>query len=345
MKAARLYGKNDLRVCDIPKPGIHEGEILLKVKAAAVCGTDLRMWRNGASGIDQDHPVTLSHEFSGVIEQVGKEVAGYKPGDRVSIAPNIGCGVCDRCVSGNSHHCQALKAFGVHIDGGFAEYVKIPALAVSHGNVTPLADGVSFEAAAANEAFSCVYSAFERYQVYPGDIVCIIGAGAIGIMHAKLAFMAGASKVILNDLSGERLAEGKLIEPRLITVSKDLAAAVDRETNGAGANVVITACSVKAVQENAFSIAGTDGRVNFFGGLPAGQIAGLDTNQIHYKQLTVTGTTRSSHRHYRRTLDFIAKRIVDIDPVITNRYPIEDVLAAFSNAAAAKGLKHVVVFD
>jgi L-iditol 2-dehydrogenase len=343
MLAARLYGKQDLRIVGVPVPEITDGEILLKVKAGAVCGTDVRMFQNGETGVDENHPLTLCHEFSGVIEKTGKDVKGFKNGQRVSVAPNIGCGICDRCVSGNSHHCKSLVAMGVQMDGGFAEFVRIPEAAVRHGNVTPLADNVSFAAAAANEAFSCVYNAFERYQVFPGDIVTIIGAGAIGMMHAKLALMAGASKVILSDLSKPRLAECKNIEPRIITVADDLAERIKEETDGYGSNVVITACSVAAVQQSAFSYAGLDGRVNFFGGLPKGkENVALDTNQIHYKQLTVTGTTRSTHRHYRTTLDFIAKGIVDIDPLITHKFAIQDTQKAFENAAAAVGLKQVI---
>ena len=345
MKAAKLFGKKDLRVVDAPVPEIGKDEMLLKVKAATVCGTDLRMYANGAEGATEERPLTLCHEFAGMIERVGSAVTGYKAGQRVSVAPNIGCGVCDACVSGNSHHCKKLTALGIHIDGGFAEYVRIPAAAIAHGNVTPLADGVSFEAGAANEAFSCVYNSFERYRVNPSDVVLVIGAGAIGLMHAKLAFMAGASRVILNDLSEERLSLCKSIEPRLTVASEGLANAVEDATGGRGADVVVTACSVRAVQEDAFNHAGLNGRVNFFGGLPAGQAATLDTNKIHYKQLQVSGTTRASLDHYRKTLDFIAKGVVDIDPLVTDSYPVKDVLTAFDNASAQKGLKHAIVFE
>jgi len=345
MKAARLYGKNDLRIVDVPVPEIAPDEILLRVRAATVCGTDLRMYANGAAGVSEDHPLTLCHEFAGIIEKTGENVTGYEPGQRVSVAPNIGCGICDFCIAGNSHHCKKLIALGIHMDGGFAEFVRIPAGAIVHGNVTPLAASVSFEAAAANEAFACVYNAFERYRVEPGDAVVIIGAGAIGMMHAKLAFMAGAACVILNDLSEERLDLCKAIDPRIVTAANDLGSSVERETDGKGANVVITACSVRSVQEDAFNYAALDGRVNFFGGLPSGQNAELDTNQIHYKQLIVSGTTRSNLEQYRKALDFVAKGIIDLDSLVTDSYPLEEVLTAFENAAAQKGLKHVIVFD
>ena len=345
MKAAKLFGKEDLRVVETPVPEITADEMLIKVKAATVCGTDLRMYANGAAGVSEETPLTLNHEFAGTIEKLGENVKGYEVGQRVSIAPNIGCGICDSCVSGNGHHCKELIALGIHMDGGFAEYVRVPQKAILNGNVTPIADNVSFEAAAANEAFACVYNSFERYNVNPGDVVLIIGAGAIGMMHAELAFMAGASAVIMNDLSEERLELCKTLDPRITIASKDLKNVVDSMSDGRGADVVITACSVQSVQEDAFNYAALNGRVNFFGGLPAGKNAVLDTNQIHYKQLFVSGTTRSNLEQYRKTLEFITKGIVDIDPLITDTYQIEDIETAFKNAASQKGLKQAIVFN
>jgi len=345
MLAARLYGKEDIRIEEVPTPTINKDEMLLRVKAASICGTDLRMYKNGLDGIDENNPRILCHEFSGTIEEIGTRIEGYHIGQRVAVAPNIGCGICDLCVSGKSQHCSKLVALGIHLDGGFAEYVKIPADAIRLGNVTPIADNVSYEAAAQNEAFSCAYCAFERYNVTPGETVVIIGAGAIGLMHALLAKMAGAAKIIMSDLSEERLNEIKAIEPSIITVKDNLQACVTKETNSAGADVVITACSAAAAQQMAFDLAGLDGRVNFFGGLPKGKSAvALDTNIIHYKQLSVTGTTRSSHDHYRKTLHFIAAGLVDVDQLVTHRFSLKDIESAFGNASKTIGLRQTIVF-
>jgi L-iditol 2-dehydrogenase len=329
---------------EVPIPEISADEILLKIKSAAVCGTDIRMWTNGQDGVDEKHPVTLCHEFSGIIDKIGKNVDSYKVGQRVAIAPNIGCGFCDNCIIGNSHFCNNLKAFGIHLDGGFAEYIRITKEAIRGGNIMSISDSTSFNAAAVNEAFSCTYNAFEHYNIFPGDTVLIIGAGAIGLMHAKLAFMAGAYKVIMNDLSKERLLECKKRENRIIIKEIDLYETVMKETDNEGVNVVITACSVKEVQETAFQYAALNGRVNFFGGLPKGQKVKLDTNEIHYKQLMVSGTTRSSHRQYKKTLEFVSKKLVDLDAIITDEFKIEDGIKAFENAKGQKGLKQVIVF-
>lgn len=122
MKALRLYGKNDIRLVDIPVPEITEEEILLKTDAAAICGTDIRMWRNGAQGVDEEHPLTLGHELSGTVAKVGEKVPFYKEGMRLAMQPNIGCGLCDMCVNGKPHLCAEYKAFGINMDGAFAEY-------------------------------------------------------------------------------------------------------------------------------------------------------------------------------------------------------------------------------
>ncbi|MCL2059291.1 MAG: alcohol dehydrogenase catalytic domain-containing protein [Oscillospiraceae bacterium] len=384
MMAARLYGKMDLRVEEAPVPDIADGELLLRVKAAAICGTDLRMYINGAAGVDEAHPLICAHEFSGVIEEVGAGAGagagagtcagesagtgvdagagtgtgagentgtgasvgtGFTKGMRVSVAPNIGCGVCDRCAAGKSHHCLDLRALGVNIDGGFAEFVKIPAEAVRLGNVVKLDPGVSFEAAAANEALSCVYNAYERYGVEPGDTVVIIGAGAIGLMHAKLAKLSGAAKIIMSDLSADRLSLCTKIEPSLIAVGGDLKQAVDDETSGRGAEVVITACSSASAQRDAFGYAALDGRVNFFGGLPSGaEVVALNTNIIHYKQLHVTGTTRSSHAHYRKTMRMIKEGLFDLDGLITHRFALDKIDEAFDNTHKTIGLKQAIMF-
>jgi L-iditol 2-dehydrogenase len=244
-----------------------------------------------------------------------------------------------------SHHCAGIRGLGVHIDGGFAQFALIPAEAVRMGNLAAIAPGVSFEAAAANEALSCVYNAYERYSASPGDTVVIVGAGAIGLMHARLARLSGAAKIIMSDLSADRLKLCSKIEPSLITVEKDLRQAISDETGGEGAQVVITACSSAAAQREALEYAALDGRVNFFGGLPKGrENVSLDTNLIHYKQLHITGTTRSSHAHYRKTLRMLTEGLFDLDSLITDRFALENIDKAFDNAQKTIGLKQVITF-
>jgi L-iditol 2-dehydrogenase len=347
VRAALLYGKEDLRVEEIPAPEIGAGEVLLEVRAAAVCGTDIRMYRNGAEGVSPRTPLVLGHELAGVVARVGQGVAGIREGERAAVAPNMGCGICDAWVSGNTQLCERdFRAFGINLPGGFAEYLRIPAEAVRQGNLCPIPAQVSFAAAALAEPLSCVYNAFLRCDIRPGDRVLIIGAGPIGLMHAKLAQAGGAAKVMLNDLSPARLEASRALDPSLITLAGDgIEARVLELTSGKGADVVITACPAPEAQVTAVKVAATNGRVLFFGGLPAGRAeVALNTNLIHYRQLVVTGTTRQSLSHFRRVLRLIEEGLVEVDDLVSARYSLEEIHEAFGAVMRSSGLKHLVSF-
>jgi len=345
MLALRLYGPQDIRLEDVPVPEINDDEILLRTDSAAVCGTDVRMWQNGAKGVDADHPLILGHEFAGTIVKVGKNVPFYKEGMQVGMQPNIGCGICDRCVDGKFHLCDEYRAFGINMDGAFAEYVKIPADAVTRGNLMVLPEGVSPAEAAVTEPLSCAYNGFTKCFVQPGEYALVVGAGPIGFCHAMLLHMAGAA-VLMNDLSAERLADVKEKLPFVETYcGNDLPGFVKSWTRGRGLDVAITACPVPAVQAAVLPLMNYGGRVNYFGGIPAAkQPVSIDTNLIHYRELYVTGSTRSSIAQFRKTLEFVSLGLLNVNAMITHRYKMKDILTAFDNARAAKGIKHVIEF-
>lgn len=343
MKAARLYGKEDLRLEELPVPEISDQEVLVRVKSAAICGTDVRMYKNGAAGIDEEHPLIIGHELAGVIEKTGEKVTAYHPGQRVAVAPNMGCGICDDCISGNSHMCRSYRALGVSLDGGFAEYVRIPEVAVRSGNLIPLKDHVSFAEAAIAEPLSCVYNGISQCRIRPGDYVLVIGAGPIGIMHAMLAKMSGAARVYVNDIARNRLEAVRALDPFFRTVQDDVVEFMQADTDGHGADVVITACPVPAAQQNALKIAANYGRICFFGGLPKDrEEVPLNSNLIHYKQLIVTGSTRASLKQFKDSLGFVTSGILDVKQLITRRMPVDEIQKGFDLAAAADGLKNVI---
>ncbi len=345
MLALRLYGANDLRLEEVDVPQINDDEILLKTEAAAVCGTDVRMWKNGQKGVDEEHPLILGHEFAGEIVKVGKNVPFYREGMRVAMQPNIGCGICDRCVDGKFHLCDDYRAFGINMDGAFAEYVKIPADAVTRGNLMVLPEGVTAAEAAVTEPLSCAYNGFTKCFVKPGEYALVVGAGPIGFCHAMLLHMAGAS-VLMNDISAERLADVKEKLPFVETYcGDDLAGFVKKWTRGRGLDVAITACPVPSVQAAMLPLMNYGGRINFFGGIPASkQPVAIDTNMIHYHELYVTGSTRSSIAQFRKTLEFVSLGLLNVKAMITDRYPLSDILKAFDNASQARGIKHVIEF-
>ena len=346
MKAAVFYGKENMRVEEYPTPEINDNEVLVRVKSAAICGTDVRMYRNGVKNVDEDHPLIIGHEMAGVIEKVGKNVTAYTPGMRVAVAPNMGCGICEDCIRGNGHMCKEYKALGISLNGGFAEYVKVPEAAVRGGNLVPMEDHVTYEEAAITEALSCVYNGSSQCNIRPGDYVLVIGAGPIGIMHAMMAKMAGAVKVIINDIAENRLELCREIDPSFITVKDDVINFVMKETKGHGADAVITACPVPAAQQTALEVAANYGRICFFGGLPEDRkMVPLNTNLIHYKQLICTGTTRASLKQFKDVLGFVSAGIIDVKKLITAEFSLDEIDKGFELAIAAKGLKNVINMD
>lgn len=346
MKAVQLLGKENIQVNEIPRPEITEKEVLVKVRAASICGTDVRMYKNGYPTATEKTPLTLGHEISGDIVEVGASVDFYKEGMRVAIAPNMGCGICDQCVSGNTHLCETYEAFGINLPGGFAEYLVIPEKAVRQGNISLIPDGLSYEEAALIEPFSCVFNGQEIAGNNPGDNVLIIGSGPIGIMHAQLVRARGAGKVMMNDLSEDRLADAKKIIPDLVTLtSENLKEKIFAETNNQGVDLCIIAAPAPQAQEASFSYMAMNGRCLFFGGLPKEkEEVKLNTNILHYKQLRVFGCTRASLMSYRTSAQLVANGRIPLKELITSRYSIDDFDSALENAKNTVGLKNVIIF-
>ena len=347
MLAAQMTGVRNIELRDIPVPNIGDDELLVKVKSVGICGTDLRIIGNGLPGIDEAHPRVLGHEISGVVAAVGRRVDAYKEGQRVAIAPNMGCGVCRHCARGDAHLCANYQALGVQLDGGFAEYVRVPAAAVRSGNVFVLPDHVGFDAAAINEPLSCVYNGLQVCPVAVGDDVLIIGAGPIGIMYAMMAKLSGAARVFVANRSKGRLDWAKRIDPSFVTVEAEtLRETILDLTNREGVDVAVTANPSPEAQQLAVELTAMNGKINFFGGLPKDrQIVPINTNTVHYKQILLTGSTKANNEHFRSTLKMISSGLLDVGSLVTARYPLSRFEEALENASNGSGMKTVIAFD
>ncbi|MCR5795536.1 MAG: alcohol dehydrogenase catalytic domain-containing protein [Solobacterium sp.] len=345
MKALTLFGAGQLELSEVPVPEISEDELLIRVRAASICGTDIRMWKNGTPRASRSRPLIPGHEFAGDIVKAGSQVKGYSAGDRVSAAPNIGCGHCDMCVSGNTHLCREMEAFGVTMNGGFAEYVRIPRNAVIQGNIMKIGDDVSYEAAALIEPLSCVYNGQILLGIRPGDDVLVIGLGPIGIMHIMTARILGAGKIYVNDLSESRIAQACGLFPEVLPVRGDILEGF-RSYGISGVDICIIAAPAPDAQSASLEYMNMNGRLLFFGGLPdSRKIVPINTNLIHYRQLTIQGCTKQSISEYRKCAKLVNDGRIPLDLIMSDSYRIEDYAQAFENAAAAKGLKHVFRFD
>jgi len=347
MLAGVFSGTGEINCKHVEIPEINENEILVKVKAAAICGTDLRIYQSGHFKIKEGQNRILGHEFSGEIFRVGSSISNYRKGMKVGVAPNIGCGTCKYCRMGCTHLCPDYEAFGISLDGAFAEYVKIPAKAVQQGNLIIFENDTSFEEIALTEPLSCCYNAYKSVETRPGDTVLIVGAGPMGALHLELNRLAGAGKIIVADLSGERLKLIEKFSPDLLidTSKEDLYEAVMNNTQGRGAEVIITACPSPQIQEISVKLAGKLGRINLFGGLPRGkENVNINTNLIHYNGLILTGTTGSSLSDYELSLNLILNKKINVKPLISKRFKLKNIKEAFEYALSRKGLKTVIEF-
>jgi L-iditol 2-dehydrogenase len=340
MKAAVLRGPKMLEVGDIATPEAGPGELVLAIRAATVCGTDLRIL-TGKKTKGVRFPSIIGHEFAGVVVQVGDGVSTFAVGDRVCMDPVIPCRACAYCKAGLENVCQNRQAMGYEFDGAFAEYIRIPAIALQSGNVFKMPEHMSFEAAALSEPLACCINGQKNAKVGLGDSVVILGAGPIGLMHAALARVAGARQVIVSEPNAARreaaLARG--VTHACDPTQENLMDFVKQRTEGLGADVVILAIGVPALANEALNVVRKGGRVNLFAGFTQGEMASIDVNLIHYNEITVTGASALSRQGYEMALSMLSTGQIDATSLITHRFDVADSLAAFDAAGSGSALK------
>lgn len=345
MQAAVYHGPNDLRIEEVPVPDISPDEVLVKVLNASICGTDLRIFHGAHRKYPPGTVRIPGHETVGEIAETGANVKGLDINQRVFIAPNMGCGHCAQCISGNNNLCADYQAIGITIDGAFAEYMRVPAAAIQQGNLMPIQATVDPAVAALIEPFACVVRGQNPLHIQPGDTVLVMGAGPIGIMHLLLACLRGAAKVLVSDLIPERLEQAvRLGADRIINLNREeQAQVIAEETGGLGADAIIVAAPAHAAQEASLNLAAYRGRINLFGGLPKDRpTINFDSNIVHYKELIITGTTACSTQDCRQAAEIVNSGRVDLSPLISATFPLKDTVQAFAEAGDRKVLKVVI---
>jgi L-iditol 2-dehydrogenase len=343
MKAAILKAPNQMFLDVAADPVAEPGDLILRVKAATICGTDIRVLR-GRKTAGIRYPSIIGHEFSGEIVQADS-ACGFQVGQRVGVCPAIPCGQCPQCVRGRENLCPDLAAIGYEIDGAFAEYIRIPARALELGNVHVLPSHVSHAEAALVEPLACVLNGQNKVNLRQGDTVVILGAGPIGTLHAKLARLRGAARVIVSEPNAARrdaaLAAGAdvVIDPN----AGDLRNAIRGETRGLGADVVICAIGIPALAAQAVGLAGKGGRVSLFAGFSKGELGSLDVNAIHYEELRLTGAFGLARKDYEDALHMIADGRIDAKSMVTHHYGLGEMDAAFAMAESGGAMKVAIV--
>lgn len=347
MKAVILHGPdnypNNYEVMDIPKPECGKGDLVIKMKAAALCGTDKRIFTGAKTkGVRPDSVV--GHEICGLIEEVGENVTGYSVGEKVAIANVIPCGHCAACLSGRENACLNRKAIGYEFNGGFEQYIRIPDICIESGNVVKLPESVSFDAGALIEPLACCIRGLKNTGTRFNDTVLIIGAGPIGLMHLQLSRIVGAKKVIISELdAGKREIAAKLGADRVVDSAKeDLETVVREETNGEGVDRVVMAIGVNALVNSALKLAKKGGTVCLFAGFPKGKTSEFDPSIIHYNELNVTGSTAYRRLDYLQAADMVRTGKIDLDALVSAKFSLDDFRKALDLHMSGTALKIVI---
>ena len=341
MKAAVYQGREQIIVSDVPEPVLAEGEVLLAIDACSICGTDLRTWRHGDKKIIP--PRILGHEFCGSVVRSRAPDANVRVGDRVVMYIVILHG-SDRFVEmGRANLSAHRTTMSYHHDGAFAPLMKVPAEAVRQGNLFKVTSEIPSDQMSLSEPLGCVMNAHSRLGVGLKDTVAVIGAGPIGIMHAVVSRLQGAQRVYVLDNNPARLEmAGRFDLDGTVLVRADGShrEEVARLTEGQGTDVTIVAVSAAAAQDDALKIAAKAGRVCFFAGLPkSNPVAPLDVNQIHYKELAVTGSYSEKRSDFQAAFALLHSGRFPAERIITHRLPLDGIIDGFRLMETGEALK------
>lgn len=344
MKGVVYHAPGDIRVEDRPEPAAAEDNLIVEIHCCAICGSDVKL---ATIGNPRCHPPRIiGHELVGHIIHVGSQVTGFAPGERVTLATTLACGDCPYCRLGLSNLCPNARPISYDFDGGFAERLAIPPLAISGGNVIKVPATVSDEAAALSEPLSCVINALELAGLKRGDTVLILGGGPLGALHAEVARAMGAKTTLIVQRSEPRISLlRRLSSARVIDGSReDVLAAVRDQTGGLGADIVSACAPTRQAQEQAITFARKGGTVSLFASLPkdAADIT-LNSRTIHYGELRLVGASDSRPEHVAQAVRLMAEGRIDVTPLVTHRISLEDIQAGLDLMVTKQSLK-VLVF-
>ncbi len=342
MNALVYRGVGSIRLEALPKPVVGVGDVLVRVRAAAVCASDIRVFKGEKKA---KLGVIQGHEFSGDIATVGEDVRDYNPGDRVTLHPVIACGRCPYCIRGHVNMCLNRETIGYDENGGFAEYVLIPGSMLESGSLVNIPSSVSYEQAALAEPLGCVVNSIETCRLNVGSSLLIVGAGPMGLMNLLVGRVSGAGKIIVSEpveerlKLAERLGADVLINPR----EEDLLSRVNEETAGLGVDAAIVTIGIPQVIAETLKTVRKLGVVNLFAGCPLGSEMKIDPNPIHYKELLVTGSQNATLTQFKHGLKLLENGAVDLGCLITHRFPLERGEEAFQKRIGLEGLKPILL--
>ncbi len=343
MRALIFERPGEIRVGDLPSPTPGPGEAVIEVGAASVCASDLRVYR----GEKYAKPgVVPGHEFAGQVIALGDGVDSLALGDGVAVYPIIACGGCDFCRRGLRNRCTARQTLGYDANGGLAEQVLLPAQLVAQGHAVKLAGGADWGRAALTEPTACVLNSLESCRFRAGVSIAILGAGPMGLLHVALARALGAGEIIVAEPVDVRRAAALEIGASRVCSGdpEELRATVDDATAGAGCDIVVVSVGLDGLTETALQVAGRQSSVNLFAGFPPESSAVVDVNDLHYREVSLTGTQNATPDQFRRTAALLPA-LDAVDRIVTHRFPLSAADQSYTSRADPSVLKTAVLAD
>jgi L-iditol 2-dehydrogenase len=337
MRAAVYYSNDDVRVERVERPTPGAGELLMRIHASGVCGSDVMEWYRKAKA-----PLVLGHEVSGTVEEVGPGITGFATGDRIVATHHVPCNTCDHCLTDRHSVCETLHTTTFD-PGGFCEFVRLPAINVDRG-VFHLTEQVSFEEATFVEPLACVIRGQRLAGLRPGDTVAVLGSGISGILQIKLARAMGAGAIIATDTSEYRVAAACGFGADLaLQADTDLTRRVREFNRGRLADRVIVCAGAKPAMEQALQLVERGGTVLFFAPLAPGETLAMPVNDLWKRGITITHSYAGPPADMRSALELIAARRVEVGDMITHRLGLDETQEGFRLTAAAGESMKVVI--
>ncbi len=341
MKSIQYYAPTDIRYEDVPVKPPEAGEIVVKVMAALTCGTDVKTYRRGHPVLIKDVPSGFGHEFSGIVEKVGRGVENFKVGDRVVAANSAPCGECFYCKREEYNLCENLNL----LNGAYAEYITIPARIVQK-NTLILPEGLSFERAAFCEPLANVVHGAERTGIKKGDTVGIIGIGPIGLMFARIAKLMGARVIVAGRNPMKLKAADEFAHADEIIDLKKYQNPVkifrEFSTENKGLDVAVECVGLPEIWEQIFECVRPGGTVHFFGGCKSGSKVTFDTTKMHYGDIKMMSVFHHTPKYFRKALEYIASGDVEVEKLITATLTLSEVEYAMKQHIDGKAIKFLI---
>jgi len=341
MRAAILHGQEDLRLEDVPVPRAGPGEVIVRVRAATTCGTDLKVWLRGGHARMLVPPAAFGHEFAGEVAELGPDVTAFRVGDRIVSNNSAPCGTCFFCGRNQPNLCENL----VFANGTYAEYFRLPAAHVKH-TAMKIPDGVPFDRASLAEPLACVLWGLENTPAGKSDELVIMGDGPIGLMFAAEAVLAGATVRMIGG-SDSRLACARRIGVAETfnyhrTDGRTIQLVKAASNGGRGPDLVVEATGKPDAWQQAVELVRKGGRVNLFGGCPKGTTVTFDTERIHYDHISLHGVFHNTPENFRKALARLSSGSFPAHEILSEERPLSELAAAFDRMRRREVVKVVI---